>query len=71
MDMNRAVDDLVWLSTRLTGIIALKDVLTDYHTLQNQVNDFKTMVSDLKSRWNELNTSIKDQQREITSKRGK
>lgn len=39
--MEKAFQDLVWLSNRLSGITALKDELKDYADLKNQAEELK------------------------------
>lgn len=45
----QAVQDIIFLGKRLSGVIALADELTDYDTLKNQTSELKDTVSKLQA----------------------
>lgn len=48
-DLSQAVQDLIWLSNRFQGLVELKDTLSTYTSLQNQIAELTHTTESLKS----------------------
>lgn len=46
--MEKAIQDLVWLSNRFSGILELKDTLVDFDNLNNKTKELQTSSDSIK-----------------------
>src|SRR5262245_19296557 len=75
MSLETAVNDLLWMSKRLSGIIALGNVLKDYSSLQNRADELRSLKDTLQNEIDSLRSEaetlaeLRDQLRQETKDR--